>query len=239
MGVKDGRVFPFAIFSKPHAAQHPSTKPSVLPRGCPWDGVVHPPCLGQRHLMPVALLASGAIPLCLLYPPASQPSFPLQWGTRSVLGGHLIPLPPSHGEEKGLMPGSRAAGGRKNEIPSRCPAKSGHKYLPACPVGRGETTIASGSLLILMPNKAPTCPACPPSSSWLGSPCKAFEEGTFGVRGTPAPSGAPTSRELCGVDRALGAGILFRNTARVCLAWLMRLFWGFHSAPRALATTAG
>lgn len=178
MGVKDGRVLPFPIFSK--AVQHPSTKPSVLPRGGPW---ANPPCLGQGHLMPVALLASGAIPLCLLSHPASQPSFPLQWGARSVLGGHLVPPLPSHGEAKGLMPGSRAAGGRKNEIPSRCPAKSGHKYLPACPVGRGETTIASGSVLILMPNKAPTCPTCPPLSSCWGHPTKPLRREHLGSGG--------------------------------------------------------
>lgn len=131
------------------------------------------------------------------------------------------------------MPGSRAAGGRKNEIPSRCPAKSGHKYLPACPVGRGETTIASGSLLIPMPNKAPTCPTCPLPSSFWGHPAKPLRRGHLGSGGHQHLwVRAPMSREHYGVDRALGTGILFRDTARICLAWQMRLFWGFPSAPR-------
>lgn len=73
-------------------------------------------------------------------------------------------------------------------------------------------------------------PHMPPAFLLLGSPYKAFEEGTFGIRGTLAPLGAPMSRELCGVDRALGTSILFRDTARISLAWQMRLFWGLHSA---------
>lgn len=82
-------------------------------------------------------------------------------------------------------------------------------------------------------------PCTPPTFLLLVSPRKAFAEGTFGTRGTPAPLGAPTSRELYGVDRALGAGTVPRGTAGVCLAWQMRLLWGLQPAPQAMPTAAG
>lgn len=120
----------------------PAQSPGCCPKGA------HKQTLQPLPVTPCASGPSGfwgdgtmpPFPILLLGP-APHPS----GGPRGVPGGHLAPLPPSRGVAKGLMPGGQAAGGRKNEIPSRCPAKSGHKYLPACPVGRGETTIALGA----------------------------------------------------------------------------------------------